>query len=150
MVRRIESSLAAGGFTLTRDSVAGRRTVIGRRSSLRRPTFVLIAVFKADATPDHLDRFRAEADQYARTVRRGPGRGVCTLAVAVVESARSVGGWGADAGGPGAGAYPVLVEVVGPAVTWPGRGGPGGTADPHLDRLVRDHVVAPVGSRSTM
>lgn len=144
VVRRIESSLAEGGFTLSRDSVAGRQTVIGRSSSLRRRTFVLVAVFKVDATPEHLDRFRAEADQYARTLTRGPGRATCTLAVAVVESARAAGRWGTDAGGPGGG-YPTLVEVDRLRVTTPAQSGSGAAADPYLEQLVRDHVAAAVG-----
>lgn len=134
----MESSLADDGFTVTTDSVAGRRTVVGRRSSLRRHTFVLVAVFKADATPEHLDRFRTEAHQYARTVRGGPVRGTHTLAVAVVASTRETGGWGSGAGGAG-GAYPVLVDLGSGRVTTPG-----GASDPYPERLVRDHVVPAV------
>jgi hypothetical protein len=143
VVRRIESSLAAGGFTLTRDSVAGRRTVIGRRSAIRRHTFVLVAVFKADATPDHLDRFAAEADQYARTVRGGPVRGRSAVAVAVVESGPAVPGWRPGAAGPGR-ACLVLVDVTGGRVTGPVDVAPDGPADPHLAQLVRDHVATAV------
>jgi len=140
VVRRIESSLAAAGFTVTRDSVAGRRAVVGRRSALRRRTFVLVAVFKADATADHLDRFAMEADQYARTVKRGPGRGRSVLAVAVVESDRADGGWRPGPGGRGR-AHLVL---VGPADGWvivPGEVGGGAIPDPALEQLVQDHVI---------
>jgi len=138
VVRRIEASLAAGRFRVTRDSVAGRQTVIGRRSAVLRHTFVLVAVFKADASPEHLDRFRAEADQYARTVKGGPGRAISAVAVAVVDAAVDTGGWG-----PGAvGAYPVLVDLATGRVTTPG--GRGETSDRSLEQLVREHVVGAV------
>jgi len=151
VVRRIESSLAAGGFKLSRDSVAGRQTVIGRQATFVRRrihVFVLIAVFKADATPGHLDRFLEEAVQYACTARgRSPSRsqpGICAVAVAVVdaEPGSAVVGWPARAQETrsSAVAYPVLVMAAGRRVITP-EGLPGGAGpQPYLVRLVADHV----------
>ncbi|MGI8984837.1 MAG: hypothetical protein ACR2HM_09950 [Acidimicrobiales bacterium] len=82
MVAAIEASLRRGGFDLGRDSVAGRRAVIGRD----RRRFVLVAVFKAGmAGREHLDRFVEEAGQYASTVKGGIRSGVSGVAVAVLE-----------------------------------------------------------------
>ncbi len=139
MVERIGSSLVAGGFKVTRDSVAGRQAVIGRKPALRSPTFVLVAVFKADATTAHLDRFLDEAAQYARTVggrlRIGGRAGLDVVAVAVVDSTRDVGDWGQSRAGPRPSVYPVLVDLAAQRVTQPQHGAPG------LQQLVRAHVV---------
>jgi len=156
VVRRIESSLAAGGFELTRDSVAGRQTVIGRRAAfIRRRThvFVLVAVFKADATPGHLDRFLGEAVQYACTARgRSTSRsqpGICAVAVAVVDAgaAPKVVAWPVTSPGTrfSAVAYPVLVEVAGGRVTTPQSLPASPGAQPYLGRLIADHVAPAVG-----
>lgn len=143
-MRRIEASLVAGGFKVRRDSVAGRQALIGRRSQLafgrRLPTFVLVAVFKSDASRDHLDRFLDETSQYATTVKGGLGRGTRAVAVAVVESAAEAGDW---ASRPVAGlSFPVLVDVGGARVVFVDGGeherGPGAT-------LARAHVVPSLG-----
>lgn len=145
MVRRIESSLAAGGYSLSRDSVAGRQAVVARRASFRLPArlhaFVLIASFKSDASRDHLDRFLEEAALYARTVRGGLAvgsrRGTSVTAVAVVSSARDAGGWGT---GPSAvAAVPVLVDVAERRVS-AGEHPPGGPSAV----VIRDHVAPAV------
>lgn len=123
VVGRIEASLVAGGFKVTRDSVAGRRTVIGRqgrpqvrRLGARHHTFVLVGVFKAGlATPEHLDRFLAEAGQYAATVKGGLPGGARAVAVAVAESAPGAEGWALSPPPPPrpgfAPAFPVLVDL---------------------------------------
>jgi len=139
VVARIESSLVAGGFRVTRDSVAGRQAVIGRKAALRSSTFVLVAVFKADATPVHLDRFVEEAAQYARTVGGGVRLGrrldMATVAVAVVDSAGEVGGWGQTP----TSAWPVLVDLAERRVTQPRD------VAPTMARLVGNHVVPALG-----
>jgi len=156
VVRRIESSLAAGGFTVTADSVAGRRTVVGRRSAfglrrvaIRVHTFVLVAVFKADATPDHLDRYLEEADQYARTVRgrRASQAGTSAVAVAVVASGQAAGDWAVRPRSQTSAALgcPVLVDVAGRRVSMQERTVIGEPYHPHLQQLVRQHVVHPLG-----
>jgi hypothetical protein len=133
VVARIEASLAAGGFRITGDSVAGRRAVIGRRRSV----FVLVALFKAGmAGREHLDRFQDEAAQYAATVksRLAPAR---TVAVAVVEAGGQddSGDWAATVPDRAA-AFPVLVDLSVGRVSCPGT-----PAD--LRRLVHDHVGGP-------
>lgn len=139
---RIEASLAAGGFTLTRDSVAGRQAVIARSGRFRRPRFVLIAVFKAGmAGRDHLDRFLDEAGQYAATVKAGPASGVSAVAVAVVESGSDAGWASTTPDRPAAGrpaTFPVLVDVASSRVMSP-------DAPVELHRLVQEHVATALG-----
>jgi hypothetical protein len=128
-VARIEASLVANGFKVTRDSVSGRRALIGRSGGLRlgrRQLFVLVAVFKAGmAGREHLDRYLDEAGQYAATVKGGLAAGATAVAVAVVEP----GGpdepapWArTPPGRPGAGratAFPALVDLTGGRVVCP-------------------------------
>ncbi len=132
MVRRIEASLAAGGFQVRRDSVAGRQALIGRR----RHTFVLVAVFKSDGSRDHLDRFLDEARQYATTVKGGLGRAPRAVAVAVVESADAAGDWASPP--VGGVAFPVLVDLGAGRAVFADAGDPGAA-------LARDHVVPSLG-----
>jgi hypothetical protein len=145
-VRRIEASLAAGGYTIARDSVAGRQTSIGRRRSpvLRGHAFVIVGVFKSDASRDHLDRFLEEAAQYARTVKGGLRSGVRAVAVAVVGSADGAGDWAENRHGPvEVRALPVLVDLAGRRVAYPDDvdGAEG------LRRLVDAHIAPSLGSR---
>jgi hypothetical protein len=145
-VQRIEASLAAGGYTITRDSVAGRQTLIGRHSSvLRRPVFVIVGVFKSDASRDHLDRFLEEAAQYARTVNGRLRSGARAVAVAVVGSAAGAGDWAENRQEPPAEvrALPVLVDLAGGRVAFP-RNVDGGDG---LRRLVDTHIVPSLGPR---
>lgn len=142
MVRRIEASLLGGGFTVTRDSVGGRQAVIGRRSRFGARALVLVAVFKSDATPGHLDRFVDEAGQYATTVegrllRRAARRtstGLSVVAVAVLESARGDGSVPAMV--PTALVWPVIVDVAEARVAHPG-----GAPAPAAAKIVEEHVV---------
>lgn len=139
MVGRIEASLAAAGFRISRDSVAGRRAVIGRRSLLGRETFVLVAVFKSDASPDHLGRFVDEAGEYAATTRGRLGGRPQVVAVAVVGAAPGTPDW---TGGRGQGpTLPVLVEVGGGVVVHSGAAMP-----PGLATIVREHIARSVRS----
>jgi hypothetical protein len=145
-VQRIEASLGSGGFKLTRDSVGGRRTVIGRRVErhlARRHTFVLVAVFKSDASADHLDRFQDEAGQYATTMRSGLGRSPWVVAVAVAETAHDAGDWARRPFGdrPGPLSYPVLVDLSAGRVVCPDATPDGGPGVASLRRLVEAHVV---------
>jgi hypothetical protein len=145
-VQRIEASLAAGGYVLTRDSVAGRQTLIGRRPSvLRSRLFVIVGVFKSDASRDHLDRFLEEAAQYARTVRGGLRSGSRAVAVAVVGSAGGAGNWAENRPERPAEvhALPVLVDLAGRRVAFPDRvdGGDG------LGVLVAAHITPSLGPR---
>lgn len=150
VVRRIESSLAAGGFKVVRDSVAGRQVVVGRRPALRSDAFVLVAVFKVDATTQHLDRFLDEAAQYARTVGAGlvhRGWTGPVVAVAVVDSARSIDGWAqpSTTSASGAVAYPVLIDLERRRITEPWGVKSGRAHMRHLatmQRLVQVHVLA--------
>ena len=135
-MRRIEASLATGGFRVSRDSVAGRQAVIGRASRLgRRPLFVLVALFKGGmAGREHLDRFSEEAAQYAATVKGRLAAGATSVAVAVVETVEDrCGAW---AHTPTA-TFPVLVDLSGGGVICP-------DTPPDLRRLAREHVVPSV------
>ena len=132
MVAGIEASLRTAGFTVSRDSVAGRQAVIGRR----RRRFVLIAVFKGGmAGRDHLDRFVEEAGLYASTVKGGLPSGVTAVAVAVLEGGAGPGDWATSVTGGGrARVFPVLADVPAGRVTCP-------PAPADLHRLVQEHVV---------
>ncbi len=128
---RIEASLAAGGFRVTGDSVAGRRVVIGRRRS----AFILVGLFKAGmAGREHLDRFQQEARQYASTVRGRRPPATTAVAVAVVEvgGPDESGDWAAMPPRRGE-AFPALVDLSAGRVTCPGT-------PPDLRRLVQDLV----------
>jgi hypothetical protein len=138
---------------MTRDSVAGRQAVIGRRAQFRLRwlatrlhTFVLVAVFKSDATAEHLDRFMDEASQYATTVKGGLPRGLqtgtCAVAVAVLPSAVGVEGWASKPHGRRFAAltYPVTVDLANGRVDQPGRMLIGAVYVPYLKELVREHV----------
>ena len=132
MVAGIEASLRKAGFKVTRDSVAGRQAVIGRR----RRTFVLVALFKAGiAGRDHLDRFVEEAGQYATTVKGGLPSGVDAVAVAVLEGSDGDAAWAASLALKGrAKVFPVLVDVPAGVVACPASPG-------SLGRIVQDHVA---------
>lgn len=133
VLSRIEASLLAGGFKITRDSVSGRRAVIGRS---RRRLFVLVAVFKAGmASRQQLDRFLDEAGQYAATVKGGLGS-ASAVAVAVVEAGGhdEPGDWAMRPPAGRAMAFPALVDLAAGRVTCPGT-----PADLH--RLVQAHVA---------
>lgn len=128
---QIEASLAAGGFKVSGDSVAGRRVVIGRRRS----TFVLVALFKAGmAGREHLDRFQDEARQYASTVKGRLAPAATVVAMAVVEAGGpdESGDWAETVPGRGV-AFPALVDLSGGRVKCPGS-----PAD--LRRIVEDHA----------
>ncbi len=152
VVRRIEASLAQGGFTVTRDSVAGRQAVIGRATRLgRRRVFVLVALFKAGmANREHLDRFLDEAGQYAATVKGGLGATATAVAVAVIEAggpggteAWALAGMAAKPQPGRAPAFPVLVEVgpSGPGSEEQGAGRVVCAENPtDLRGLIREHV----------
>jgi len=144
VIQSIEASLGREGFTVTQDSVAGRRAIIGRSARMRlgprRHLFVLVAVFKAGmAGREHLDRFLDEAGQYAATVKAGRASGAAAIVVAVVEAAADTTSveWAlAPPGRPPAGrspGYPVLVDLMAGRVTCPET-----PADLH--RLVGEHV----------
>ena len=140
MAGRIEASLAAGGFKVTRDSVAGRQAAIGRSPRLRlggrRHLFVLVAVFKAGmAGREHLDRLLDEAGQYAATVKGGVGSGAGVVAVAVVELAEAgAAEWAAVPPQKGRWPrYPVLVDLAGGLIACPDE-------PEDLRRLAREHV----------
>ena len=133
MVAGIEASLRKAGFTVTRDSVAGRQAVIGRDRRL----FVLVALFKAGmAGRDHLDRFVEEAGQYASTVKGGLRSGVTAVAVAVLEgSAGGAGDWAGSLSQPDrAKVFPVLVDVPAGRMACP-------QVPADLHRLVNEHVA---------
>jgi hypothetical protein len=132
VVADIEASLRKGGFKVTRDSVAGRQAVIGRR----RRTFVLVALFKAGiAGRDHLDRFVEEAGQYASTVKGGLPTGVDAVAVAVLEGSDGDATWAQSLAVRGrAKVFPVLVDVPYGVVACPASPG-------SLGRIVQDHVA---------
>lgn len=128
----IEASLRKAGFTVTRDSVAGRQAVIGRRRRL----FVLVAVFKGGMDGrEHLDRFVEEAALYSSTVKGGLPSAVTAVAVAVVEGGGGAGDWAtAMTDGRRARVFPVLVDVPGGGVACP-------PAPADLHRLVQEHVA---------
>lgn len=132
MVAGIEASLRTGGFTVSRDSVAGRQALIGRR----RRQFVLVAVFKAGMDGrDHLDRFVEEAGLYASTVKGGLPSAVAVVAVAVLEGGGEAGDWATSATeGRRARVFPVLVDVPAGRVDCP-------PAPADLHRLVGEHVA---------
>ncbi|HWI04226.1 MAG TPA: hypothetical protein VNT52_10480 [Acidimicrobiales bacterium] len=132
MVAAIEASLRKAGFKVTRDSVAGRQAVIGRRRRL----FVLVGLFKAGmAGRDHLDRFVEEAALYSSTVKGGLPSGVTAVAVAVLEGGGGTEGWaGATSQERRATVFPVLVDVPAGRVACP-------PAPADLHRLVQEHVV---------
>jgi hypothetical protein len=147
VVARIEASLAAAGFTITRDSVAGRQAVIAGPRGFwpgRRQLFVLVTRFKAGMTGrQHLDRYLDEAGQYAATVKGGLTAG-SAVAVAVVEAggASAAGDWASRPVAPAtatrrAAAFPVLVDLATGHVTCP-------DAPVGLRRLVADHVTPAV------
>ena len=131
MVAGIEASLRTAGFKVSRDSVAGRRAVIGRRRRL----FVLVAVFKAGMDGrDHLDRFVEEAGQYSSTVKGGLPSGVTAVAVAVLEGGGGPADWAGAARQEGrATVFPVLVDVPAERAACP-------PAPADLRRLVQDQV----------
>ncbi len=131
---RIEASLAAGGFKVTGDSVAGRRAVIGRR----RGTFVLVGLFKAGmAGREQLDRFSDEARQYAATVKGRLPPAPSVVAVAVVEAGGpdEWGDWASTVPVRGL-AFPALVDLSAGRVTCPGT-----PAD--LRRIVYENASGP-------
>jgi hypothetical protein len=132
VVAGIESSLRAAGFTVSRDSVAGRQALIGRR----RRQFVLVAVFKAGMDGrDHLDRFVEEAGLYASTVKGGLPSAVAAVAVAVLEGGGEAGDWATSVTeGRRARVFPVLVDVPAGRVDCP-------PAPADLHRLVREYVA---------
>ena len=157
VVGRIEASLSTGGFTVDRGSVAGREAVIARRSEFRMRwmatrlhTFVMVADFTADATPDVLDRFLSDAVQYAITAKGGMPRGLqtgtCAVAVAVT-GAGEAGDWAVRPHGRrfAAMSFPVLVDVGAKRVTHPPRMAMGAVYVPYLKQLVQEHVVPSVG-----
>jgi len=136
-VARIEASLAAGGFKVTGDSVAGRRVAIGRR----RTTFVLVALFKAGmAGREHLDRFQDEARQYAATVkgRLAPAASVVAMAVVEAGGPDESGDWAVTVPGRGI-AFPALVDLSARRVACP-------TSPADLRRIVEDHAGPSVRS----
>ena len=128
----IEASLRTGGFTVSRDSVAGRQALIGRR----RRQFVLVAVFKAGMDGrEHLDRFVEEAGLYASTVKGGLPSAVAAVAVAVLEGGGEAGDWATSVTeGRRARVFPVLVDVPAGRVDCP-------PAPADLHRLVQEHVA---------
>ena len=132
MVAGIEASLRNGGFTVSRDSVAGRQAVIGRRRRL----FFLAAVFKGGMDGrEHLDRFVEEAGLYASTVKGGLPSGVTAVAVAVLEGGGDPGDWAtAVTEGRRARVFPVLVDVPAGRLACP-------PAPADLHRLVQEHVA---------
>lgn len=133
MVAGIEASLRKAGFTVSRDSVAGRQAVIGRRRRL----FLLVAVFKAGmAGRDHLDRFVEEAGLYSAVVKGGLHAGVTAVAVAVLEGGGGDVDWAASVTeGRRARVFPVLVDVPAGRASCP-------PAPADLHRLVQE-LVAP-------
>ncbi len=144
MLQGIHASLERGGFTVTQDSVAGRRATIGRSARLRlgprRHLFVLVVVFKAGmAGREHLDRYLDEAGQYAATVKTGRASGATAVAVAVIETIADTDSveWAlVPPFRPPAGrslAFPVLVELMAGRVTCP-------EAPADLCRVVGEHV----------
>jgi hypothetical protein len=133
-VAQIEASLAAGGFKITGDSVAGRRVVIGRR----RAVFVLVGLFKAGmAGREHLDRFSDEACQYASTIKGRIPPPPTVVAMAVVEAGGpdESGDWALTVPARGV-AFPALVDLSTGRVACPAT-----PAD--LRRLVEQHGSGP-------
>ena len=132
MVAGIEASLRTAGFKVSRDSVAGRRAVIGRRRRL----FVLVAVFKGGMDGrEHLDRFVEEAGLYSSTVKGGLPTGVTAVAVAVLEGGVGDSAWAASVTDGGrARVFPVLVDASAGQLACP-------PAPADLHRLVQEHVA---------
>lgn len=133
MVAGIEASLRTAGFKVSRDSVAGRQAVIGRRRRL----FLLVAVFKGGMDGrEHLDRFVEEAALYSSTVKGGLPSGVTAVAVAVLEAGGGgAGGWATSATRRRrALVFPVLADVPAGGVACP-------PAPAELHRLVQEHVT---------
>lgn len=132
MVAGIEASLRSAGFNVSRDSVAGRQAVIGRRRRL----FFLVAVFKAGmAGREHLDRFVEEAGLYSSTVKGGLPSGVTAVAVAVIEGGSGDGSWATSvSAGRRARVFPVLADVPAGRAACP-------PAPADLHRLVQEHVA---------
>lgn len=132
MVAGIEASLRKAGFKVSRDSVAGRQAVIGRRRRL----FVLAAVFKGGMDGrEHLDRFVEESGLYASTVKGGLPSGVTAVAVAVLEGGSGAGDWATSVTeGRRARVFPVLVDVPAGRLECP-------PAPADLHRLVQEHVA---------
>jgi hypothetical protein len=128
----IEASLRKAGFNVSRDSVAGRQAVIGRRRRL----FVLVAVFKGGMDGrEHLDRFVEEAALYCSTVKGGLPSVVTAVAVAVLEGGGGAGGWASSVTeGRRAQVFPVLVDVPAGRLDCP-------PAPADLHRLVQEHVA---------
>ncbi|HET7722358.1 MAG TPA: hypothetical protein VFK43_20500 [Acidimicrobiales bacterium] len=128
----IEASLRTAGFKVSRDSVAGRQAVIGRRRRL----FVLVAVFKGGMDGrEHLDRFVEEAGLYSATVKGGLPSGVTAVAVAVLEGGAGPADWAAAVNEGGRlRVFPVLVDVPSGRVACP-------PAPADLHRLVEEHVA---------
>lgn len=135
MVGGIEASLRTAGFTVSRDSVAGRQAIIGRRRRL----FVLIAVFKGGmAGREHLDRFVEEAGLYSSTVKGGLPSVVTAVTVAVLEGGAGPGDWATSmTDGRRARVFPVLADVPAGRVACP-------PAPDDLYRLVQAHVAPSV------
>ena len=132
MVAGIEASLRTAGFKVTRDSVAGRQAVIGRRRRL----FVLVAVFKGGMDGrEHLDRFVEEAGLYSSTVKGGLPTGVAAVAVAVLEGSGGDGTWATSVTDGGrAQVFPVLVDLPAGRLACP-------PAPVALHRLAQEHVA---------
>jgi hypothetical protein len=132
VVAGIEASLGKAGFKVSRDSVAGRQAVIGRRRRL----FVLVAVFKGGMDGrEHLDRFVEEAAQYSSTVKGGLLSAVTAVAVAVLEGGGGAGGWASSVTeGRRARVFPVLVDVPAGRLDCP-------PAPADLHRLAQEHVA---------
>ena len=128
----IEASLRKAGFKVSRDSVAGRQAVIGRRRRL----FVLVAVFKGGMDGrEHLSRLVEEAGLYASTMSGRLPSGVTAVAVAVLEEGGGAGDWAATlVEGGRTRVFPVLVDVPGGRVACP-------PAPADLHRLVQEHVA---------
>lgn len=132
MVAGIEASLRTGGFKVSRDSVAGRQAVIGRRRRL----FVLVAVFKGGMDGrEHLDRFVEEAGLYAATVKGGLPAGVAAVAVAVLEGGGEAGDWATSVTeGRRVRVFPVLVDAPAGHLSCP-------PAPADLHGLVQEYVA---------
>jgi hypothetical protein len=133
VVAGIEASLRTAGFKVSRDSVAGRQAVIGRRRRL----FLLVAVFKGGMDGrEHLDRFVEEAALYSSTVKGGLPSAVTAVAVAVLEGGGGrAGSWAASATeSRRALVFPVVVDVPAGGVVCP-------PAPADLHRLVQEHVA---------
>jgi hypothetical protein len=134
-VAGIEASLRKGGFKVSRDSVAGRQALIGRRRRL----FVLVAVFKGGMDGrEHLDRFVEEAALYSSTVKGGLPSGVTAVAVAVLEGGGGAGDWATSVTERRrARVFPVVADVPAGRVACP-------PAPADLHGLVQEHVAPSV------